>query len=935
MESTDSCEETFGADVHRALVESASDAIVCVDVDQRIRVWNQAAAEMFGYLAEEIVGESLTRLIPEAARTGHGALVRGFAEGALGRAEMASGRELSARRSSGDLFPAEIRLARIASDAGPLFMASVRDVSRRVDAEKARLQQQELSALLATNSFDDAWVLDPAGTIIYVQSASDGYGLGAPVDAWCHPDDLAAMRETLDDVCRRGHGATARITHRHEVAGSYRWIESRLTNCLDYASAAGIVINGHDITKRIEAERISLVQGEWHEALAVNTSESVSVLDAQGTFRFVQPKSEECDSAKMIGLPSSDRVHPDDVERWENTIGDLVGRGNGATARVTVRSRFASGYRWLDWHLRNLLDHPVVQGMVVTGRDITEEYLISEELRQVKETLDQTLDCVFIFDAESLKFTYVNTGATDQLGYDRSELVQLHPYDIMPDFSEPDFRNMIAPLLSGEQNQMKFETVHRHKGGHELPVDVSLEFVTSAEYEDRFVAMVRDVTDRREFELRLEHQATHDSLTGLPNRALLLDRLDHALARAARHGGTVAVLFLDLDRFKLINDTRGHGVGDEILVAVAERLRTVVRAGDTLARHGGDEFVVLLENNTEESDGVHLLADRVMDVLRDPIRLGDIWFHTTVSIGAAYSTDGDHDAATLLSNADAAMYQAKNAGRDRVETFDSSLRDRLQRQLETENELRTAVQNGELRVVYQPVVEVASAAVKGYEALVRWQHPTRGLLSPVEFIPVAEDTGLISAIDMWVLRVAAEQARSWDEINGDEPWVSVNLSANDLVDPNTPTHVADIIAATGIDPGRIHIEVTESALIKHPTRATATLHELQRLGTQIALDDFGTGYSSLTQLQTMPLTHIKIDRSFTNGLGTSTTDTAIVESTIQLAHDLGLSVVAEGVETAAQLAVLRGYGCEFAQGYYLGRPQPACEIAQDRQSVET
>ncbi len=912
----------LGGDVYRSLVESASDAILCVDVEQRIHVWNAAAAEMFGYSAEEMVGESLSRLLPAVVRAGHDELIRGFAEGTADRAEMGVGQDLSAMRRGGDLFPVEIRLARIPSDAGPLFMASVRDISRRIEAENARYSDQEFFAMLASNSFDGASVVDREGTIMHVQPALEWYDPGTPIEGWCHCDDLSAVRQSLDEVARYGDGASVEVTYRYRTAGGYRWSESRLTNRLNSASVGGIVINARDITLRVEADKVSQAQSEWYEALALNTSDAVAVLDADGLFRFVQPSADGYDSSYLTGLPSSDLVHPDDVEAWKEALEDLVDRGSGATAQVSVRGRYPDGYRWLDSHLRNMLDHPAVRGVVATGRDITEEHLIGEELRQFKETLDQTLDCVFMFDAESLQFTYVNQGAIAQLGYDRAELLRLHPYDIKPEFPEAKFRDMIAPLLTGERGQVRLETFHRHKDGHRVPVDVSLQYVTSADHPARFIAVVRDVTDRHEFEVRLQHQATHDALTGLPNRELLFDRLDHALARAARHGGAVSVLFLDLDRFKLINDTSGHGVGDQVLVAVAERLRTVVRKGDTLARHGGDEFVVLVENNAAETDGVSLLAGRIRDVLQEPVRLGDSWFHTTASIGTARSTDGDHDAATLLSNADAAMYQAKNAGRDCIESFDSSLRARLQHQVETETELRTAIHGDELRVHYQPIVDVASATIKGFEALVRWQHPNRGLLLPAEFIPIAEDAGLIGAIDLWVLQRSAEQALIWDDTGADELWVSVNLSANDLVDPDIANHVADIIRATGIDPSRIHIEVTESALIEHPTLASAALHEIRQLGTKIALDDFGTGYSSLTQLQTMPLTHIKIDRSFINGLGTNPTDTAIVESTIRLAHDLGLTVVAEGVETAEQLAFLRIYDCHFAQGYYFGRPEP-------------
>jgi diguanylate cyclase (GGDEF)-like protein/PAS domain S-box-containing protein len=734
---------------------------------------------------------------------------------------------------------------------------------------------------------------------------------------------MSAIEEALDS------GQQVMFEYTLEVQGRSSWFEARFRS-FDEDLVLQIIRNidsekaaQEDRARREEAIRLS--EGRLSRAQAVAKVGSWEFDIATGELSWSDGIYEllEIDKRRFAATYDAflQAIHPEDRQRIDSAYSaSLVDR---APYQINHRLLMPDGrIKWVE--NRSVTDFaPDGTALVSLGtvRDITDEYLIGEELRQFKKTLDQTLDCVFMFDAESLRFTYVNQGAIGQLGYEQAELLQMHPYEIKPEFPEPKFRDLLAPLLTGEHDQIRFETVHRHKGGHLVPVDVFLQYVTSAEHDARFVAVVRDVADRHEFELRLEHQATHDALTGLPNRELLRDRVDHALARAARHGGSVGVLFLDLDRFKLINDTRGHGVGDQILIAVAQRLRTVVRDGDTLARHGGDEFVVLVENNTD-TDGVVRLADRIRNILHDPIRVGDSWFHTTASIGTASSTDGDHDAATLLSNADAAMYQAKHAGRGRIVPFNDSLRARLQHRLETENELRTALQRDELRVHYQPIVDVASLTIKGFEALVRWQHPDRGLLAPAEFVPVAEDTGLIAAIDMWVLQAAADQVLAWDDSATKELYVAVNLSADDLVDPTIPDRIADIIGATGIDPNRIHIEVTETALIEHPAQATAALQQMSLRGTKIALDDFGTGCSSLAHIKTMPLTHIKIDRSFTEGLGINATDTAIIESTVKLAHDLGLTVVAEGVETAAQLVAVKALGCDLVQGYHLGHPQP-------------
>lgn len=816
--------------------------------------------------------------------------------------------------------------------------------TRREALDVARRHQDQTSVARSNNGFgnlvwampDIVLVVDRQGRVVDCNEHVDLIAPRAEVIGRMMSELLPphlvdrsarAVEEALDT------GRQVKFEYALETQGRSSWFEARLRS-FDEDHVLQVIRNidsekaaQEERTRREEAIRLS--EGRLSRAQAVAKVGSWELDFATGELSWSDGFYElfEIDKTRFAATYEAllDVVHPDDRERVDSTYsGSLVDR---APYQIIHRLLMADGrIKWVDERCAtDFASDGTALVSLGTVRDITEEHLIGEELRQFKNTLDQTLDCVFMFDAESLQFTYVNQGSIGQLGYDHAELLQMHPYDIKPEFPEPKLRDMIAPLLRGEQDQIRFETVHCHKDGHLVPVDVSLQYVTSAEHEARFVAVVRDITDRRDFEIRLRYQATHDALTGLPNRDLLFDRVDHALARAARHGGAVEVLFLDLDRFKIINDTSGHGAGDQLLIAVAERLRAVVREGDTLARHGGDEFVVLLEDN-DESEGAHLLADRVADVLREPFRVGAGWFHITASIGIASSFAGDCDAATLVSNADTAMYQAKHAGSDRIRAFDSSLRKELQDHLETENELRPAAERDELRVHYQPIVDVSSERIHGFEALVRWQHPRRGLLAPIDFIPIAEDAGIISAIDLWVLQTACDQVANWDSDLGDEPYVSVNLSASDLVDPTIADQIEDIVREAGIDPGRLCFEVTETALIDHPTLAEATLKKLSELGAKIALDDFGTGYSSLAHLQTMPMSHLKIDRSFTSGLGSSARDTAIVEATIKLAHDLDLIVIAEGVETAEQLVALKALGCDLAQGHYLGYPEPRWKV---------
>jgi diguanylate cyclase (GGDEF)-like protein len=431
-------------------------------------------------------------------------------------------------------------------------------------------------------------------------------------------------------------------------------------------------------------------------------------------------------------------------------------------------------------------------------------------------------------------------------------------------------------------------------------------------------------------ERALLHQAFHDTLTGLPNRVLFLDRLGQALARRERRPMEVAVLFLDVDRFKWVNDSLGHAAGDQLLVAVAGRLHSVLRPGDTVARFGGDEFVLLCEELGDEREAF-AVAQRLNRALADPFHLKGREVGLTASIGIALASTSTHDTPdALLRDADAAMYRAKERGRDRIELFDEDMRSRALSRLETESALRRAIDQGELRVHYQPVIELATGRVTGLEALVRWQHPERGLMPPSEFIPVAEETGLIVACGAVVLTEACTQVARWNaqQIHRPPLPVSVNLSPHQVLSQGLPELVADALERSGLDPRLLCLEITETVLIEDAASSRAALDALKELGVTLAVDDFGTGYSSLLYLRRFPVDVLKIDRSFVVGLGTNVEDTAIVAGVIRLAHALGLLAVAEGVETPEQAARLKELGCDLAQGYYWSRPLAPEETEQ-------
>jgi diguanylate cyclase (GGDEF)-like protein/PAS domain S-box-containing protein len=466
--------------------------------------------------------------------------------------------------------------------------------------------------------------------------------------------------------------------------------------------------------------------------------------------------------------------------------------------------------------------------------------------------------------------------------------------------------------------------------GSEVPVEVTVHTVPTGAGVV-FKAFIRDISERKELEAALSRQALADALTGLPNRALLADRLAVSLARMAVTRSPVAVLFIGVDRFKVVNDTLGHGAGDELLRQIAERFKAVVRPTDTLARFGGDSFVVLRENTTEV-EAVRV-AQQLMDVLRPSVVLDGRELTISVSIGVAVTDDFARLNDELLGDADAAMFLAKQRGRGRTEFFDRAMRSEAMARLDLEGELRQGLERNELRVWFQPVISISTGRISGVEALVRWDHPTRGLVPPAEFIAIAEDSGLIVPLGVQVLRGACHQLAAWRAggAGGAESapladlTVAVNLSARQLVEPGIAELVAQILAESELDPCALCLEITESVLMEETDAAAAALQRLHALGVRLAVDDFGTGYSSLLYLRHFPVQTLKLDRSFVSGLGRNPADTSIIRATIDLAHALDLDAVAEGVERVDQLHALRDMGCDLGQGFLWAPALPAAE----------
>jgi diguanylate cyclase (GGDEF)-like protein/PAS domain S-box-containing protein len=558
----------------------------------------------------------------------------------------------------------------------------------------------------------------------------------------------------------------------------------------------------------------------------------------------------------------------------------------------------------------------------------------TESLREAEERFRRAFDDAAIGMAlVSLegRWLRVNHALAEITGYERTRLDGMSFAEIThPDDLEADLEALEQMIKGGRAN---FQTEKRyvHAQGHIVWVQLNVTVVRDRRGRPlHLISQMQDVTERKQAEAQLAHQALHDPLTGLANRLVLRDRLQVALNRLPHQRAAVAVLLVDLDRFKLVNDSLGHDAGDRVLVEAAARIGEQLRPTDTLARLGADEFAILCDDVSDEQAAT-VVADRVSEALSQPIALGGREVFLTSSVGIRVTRDADADPDDVLREADAAMYRAKERGRSRHAIFAGGMHGGGVQRLDTETALRHAVERHELALHYQPEVSLSSGRVVGVEALVRWRHPDRGLLAPADFIPLAEETGLIAAIGGWVLVEACAQAGRWQHGRPDRDAIrmAVNLSARQLADPSLFERVAGALEHAGLEPEMLCLEITESTVTEDPDAALSTLRQLTGLGVQLAIDDFGVGFSSLKQIRNLPpVDAIKVDRSFTAGLGRNREDSAIVASVVSLAHALGVTAIAEGVETAAHAAALRELGCDLAQGFYFARPAPPESVSK-------
>lgn len=569
----------------------------------------------------------------------------------------------------------------------------------------------------------------------------------------------------------------------------------------------------------------------------------------------------------------------------------------------------------------------LIMGVLVTRRYVAErsrneQALIASE-KEWRQTFDAIPDLVSLHDS-NFRILRANKALADFVDVKPEELIGKHCYEIFHHTDQPHENCPLVKTLS-----TKRATTENIDDPH---IGIPLQITTSPVLDDEgevvaSVHVASDISERRNYEERLQRLANMDTLTGLPNRALFFDRLKQGIIHARRQQHSLAILFLDLDQFKNINDTLGHVMGDDLLKDVADCLKKCVRSGDTVARHGGDEFVILLSDIRYKEDAA-LVAQKMIDSLIRPFVENDHQLFISASIGISIYPDDGEDDLSLIRHADMAMYRAKDMGRNNFQFYQQDMGDRASERLAMESSLRKALQNKEFMLFYQPKMDLTTGRICGVEALIRWQHPERGMILPGQFIPLLEETNMICSVGQWVLHEACQQQKRWQESGLPELTIAVNLSARQFVNVDLPAQVLEILENTGLDPRLLELEITESILMEHKKTVITALHDLNAMGIQLSIDDFGTGYSSLNYLKRFPIHTLKIDRSFINDLPHDHDDVAITLAVIAMAKNLNLKVVAEGVETSEQLTFLIEHRCDEIQGYYISEPVPAEKLTR-------
>jgi diguanylate cyclase (GGDEF)-like protein/PAS domain S-box-containing protein len=898
----------------RSVVEHSSENITIVDVDGTLRYASPAFGRMLGYAPEEVVGKMnvLDHVHPDDLPHVLEETEKALSEGGVVTNEA----EYRFRHADGSWRWVESVGTYLLDDPYVGVVVQTRDVTERKETEESlRRSQAEIFSILESISdaffaLDREWrfsYVNPQAEVLFERDKEGLIGERVPEDPTFYPQ---YRRAVADDT-------TARFE-------SYYPPLEKWFNVRAYPSQTGLSVYLQDVTERKRAEERIRLQAQ----LLNEVGESVIALDMEGRILYWNRAAEEMYGwveEEVMGRHLREMVVPESLQERAEEIGAQVRHGRTWTGEFVVRRRDGATFPVEATNTPVFAEEGELIGVIGVLRNISErkqaEKTLAESEQRFRRSFEDAATGMALVGTDG-RFLRVNRSLCEILGYTESELLGKTFQEIThPDDLEVDVEHL-RRLLAGEIRTYQTEKRYLHQDGHVVWVLLSVSIVHDEEDEPLyFVSQIQDITERKVLEERLEHRAYHDTLTDLPNRPLLVNRLAHALERTQRRWDRQAVvLFMDLDGFKVINDSLGHEIGDHLLVLVAERLRRCLRPEDTLARFGGDEFVVLLEDVEDPSEAVRV-AERIANELKRPFVMDGRSLFASVSIGIAQGNARTKSPLDLLRDADTAMYRAKSEHAD-YRVFDPAMYERAVKRLELENDLRRGVEDQEFVAHYQPILDLETGETWGMEALLRWKHPEQGLLEASEFMAVFEESGLAVPTGERVLEEACWQALLWQEQRPLTPplVVCVNLSAVQLERSDLARIGAEVLGKTGLDPRHLSLDVTETAYIRILEERITTLDRLKELGVGVSIDDFGVGYSSLSYLKRLPADILKIDRSFVRGVGEVEEDTAIVRMVIDLAHTLGMKVVAEGIEEWGQATLLAEMGCDMGQGFYFSRP---------------
>lgn len=755
---------------------------------------------------------------------------------------------------------------------------------------------------------------------------------GDAIDDYVADKDLEKFNRHFDACIKGKRIKIQKKIGSHENAGN--WFEINYQPVFnDKSEVMGVCLSALDITERKQAVDAIAKSEERFRSLVQNSSDLITILEPDGTIRYKSPSVTAILGYQLEGLVGKNAfeyIHPEDIKNVREVFTEAL-KKQGEVVEIAFRVRHANGnWVYLEAVGSNLLNHSEIDGFVINSRDVTERKQQEEWLRLFERAIAANSNGIAIAKAEGdNELVYVNSSFEDITGYSAAEVLGHNCRFLQGrDRYQPALKELRAAIQEGRDCTVVLRNYR--KDGKLFWNELRLSPVENDRGQiAHFIGVQTDISNRKKAEEQLIHQAYYDSLTGLPNRAFFMDRLREASIKAKQKHNLFAVLFLDLDRFKVINDSLGHAIGDMLLIVIAHRLEMCLSSEDTIARLSGDHYVMLLEN-IQGLEEVTAIADKIHQQLKAPFTFEGHEVFISASIGIALSNINYEVPADLMRDADIAMYRAKAEGKARSAVFDKAMHDRAVELLQLEHDLRREIHDVEtchhtsLRVAYQPIVSLLDGRIVGFEALVRWEHPQRGLISPGEFIPLAEETGSIVPLGAWVLREACRQFAAWqaqfpDATQAGQLKISVNLSGKQFLQIDLVEQVDRILKETGLDPICLKLEITESVLMKDTQSAIETLLQLKQRQIHLCLDDFGTGYSSLSHLAKFPIDTLKIDKSFVSNMGMEGKNMKIVQAIVTLAHALGMDVTAEGVERRDQLTELKALGCEDAQGYFFSK----------------